>query len=238
MVPEATAKSSAPTPAADYRKMRALRHQGEGRRSVRDLDRLQRERYLILRSLRLAHAYLDQLEAGAARPDQCLPKLVDFLHHFACEHFFSQEEKVLEALLQRRAAEAAHRERLRQLRRDHELGRAIVASVQAALGQSRPEPRRVRVDLGKLICQLSNSLVRGQDAVHTVRVRIGNVEAEFETEVGDHPTANRAAGTGDGRAEAASESPESGGRGEPEDLEEKYRSLLEELEQVYFGGGG
>lgn len=227
-----TIKSSVQTPGADYRKMTHRRY-GGARRSVRDLDRLQRERYLILRSLRLAHAYLDQLEAGAVRPDQCLPQLVDFLHHFACEHFFSQEERVLEALLQRRAAEAAHRERLRQLRRDHELGRAIVASVQAALGQGRTEPRRVRVDLGKLICQLSNSLIRGQDAVHTVRVRIGPVP---DPEYGDHPTAGRAAGTGDGRVEGAPENaPER--REEAEQLEDKYRQLLEELERVYFGGG-
>ena len=227
-----SSKSSARGRPADYRKMRP-RPDGEQRRSVRDLDRLQRERYLILRSLRLAHAYLDRLEAGAARPDQCLPQLVDFLHHFACEHFFSQEERVLEALLQRRAAEAAHRERLRQLRRDHDLGRAIVASVQAALGQGPAEPRRVRVDLGKLICQLSNSLVRGQDAVATIRVRFGPApEPEAPgtgAEVEDHPTAGRAAGTGDGRV-AAEPREESGER------EEKYRQLLEDLEKVYFGG--
>lgn len=227
-------KSSVESQVADYRKMRPRRNGGQ-RRSVRDLDRLQRERYLILRSLRLAHAYLDRLDAGAARADQCLPQLVDFLHHFACEHFFSQEEQVLEALVQRRAAEAAHRERLRQLRRDHELGRAIVASVQAALGQGPAEPRRVRVDLGKLICQLSNSLVRGQDAVATIRVRFGPTpEAEAEAEaVEDHPSARRATGTGDGRVPDPS-----GPREDSDRLEAKYRQLLEELEQVYFGGGG
>ncbi len=229
-----------------------------------DLNRLQRERYLILRSLRVAHAFLNQLEAGSVPKDQCLPKLVEFLDKFAMEHFFNREEELLQEYARRLAIEA-EQERIRQLKRDHSLGRAILASVQAAM-RSTAKPREIRVDLGKLITQLSQSLVRGQQAVHTVEIHVrakpggGIHSATITAKAKPASPRDSASGTGDGTWNASSGPTGTGdgtvaspmgftGTGDgrlkpdkkpesripnPVDLEEKYRSLLEELERVHL----
>jgi hypothetical protein len=213
------------------------------------LERLERERYLVLRSLRVAHAYLNRLEAGQEREREGLGELIDFLRHFAMDHFFAREEALIEEW-ERRQAIQAHLGQLFLLRQEHDLGRAILQSVaQRALRQQeelvahqkealrhqeairqkerarrqalrqqeqerlqRERERRqreeasLRGDLGKLITQLSRSLVRGQQAVHTVEVRIsrdhgGGVVREIQARFGpDH------------------------------EVEERYRRLLEELE--------
>lgn len=195
------------------------------------LEKLQRERYLILRSLRVAHAFLDRLEAGNEEHER-LGELIGFLRHFAMDHFFAQEEALLEEWERRQAIQANLGE-LFLLRQEHDLGRAILASV-AEQARRQAEERRQRqqeiqrqrqeqarkqreqqlrqaqatlcADLGKLITQVSRSLVRGQNALHTVEVRItrdpqSGVVKQLEARIQKDQT-----------------------------LEEKYRALLEELE--------
>lgn len=217
------------------------------------LDRLQRERYLVLRSLRVAHDYLDRLEAGQVEEDERLGDLIEFLRHFALDHFFAQEEALLEEW-ERRQAIQGHLGELFLLRQEHQLGRALLQSVaeqvrrRAEEQQRRQEAERVRQlqeqarrqraqqrrireqlllqeqqrllqeqqrrqvqdmlcsDLGKLITQLSRSLVRGQNALRSVEVRV-----------------TRDRNSGEVRQLEARLTPKPS-------MEERYRALLEELE--------
>lgn len=154
------------SPRGDCRRLGVRR----GESALEYLERLERERYLVLRSLRIAHALLARAELERAQDRIPMDELLAFMRGFVMDHFFTREEALLEAWARRERLRQQQAE-LEQLRHQHELGRAILQSVAEAMGQRARSPR-ARVDLGKLITHLSESLMRGQHAVHRVEVRL------------------------------------------------------------------
>lgn len=142
------------------------------------LDRLQRQRYMVLRGLRVARANLEAQDLGHRHERQLLDELIEFLRDFVVGHFFAREDALLAAYDRHRGAGDADGE-LFLLRHEHRAGRVLLDTLQAARDDLAESHSRVRREIAKVITKFADALIRGELAVQEVEGRLGELPPDL-----------------------------------------------------------